>query len=91
VEIEGKIHDIKVYILIDPRASLSYVTPSLVDSSKLKKVKLINSWLVQLAIGTTRKVIELIQDCKMDINCQDTKVNLNVLPLGSYDILIGTD
>jgi hypothetical protein len=27
----------------------------------------------------------------MDINSQDTKVNLNILPLGSYDILICMD
>jgi hypothetical protein len=27
----------------------------------------------------------------LDINGQDTKVNLNILPLGSYDILIGMD
>jgi hypothetical protein len=27
----------------------------------------------------------------LDINGHDTKVNLNVLPLGSYDILIGMD
>jgi hypothetical protein len=60
VEIEGKIHDKKLSILIDPGASLSYVTPSLVDSSKLKKVKHTKSWLVQLATGTKRKVIEFI-------------------------------
>jgi hypothetical protein len=27
----------------------------------------------------------------LNISGQDTKVNLNVLPLGSYDILIGMD
>jgi len=39
VEIEGKVHNKKVYILIDPRASLCYVAPNLVDPNKLKKVK----------------------------------------------------
>jgi hypothetical protein len=38
-EIEDKIHNNKVYILIHPRASLSYVTPTLIDSNKIKKVK----------------------------------------------------
>jgi hypothetical protein len=91
VEIEGKIHDRKVSILIDPGESLSYITPSLVDSCKLEKVKHSKSWLVQLATGTKRKVIEFISDCKLEISSHDTKVNLNVLPLGSYDILIGMD
>jgi len=38
-----------------------------------------------------RKVTEFVSDCKMEINGQDTKVNLNVLLLGSYDILICMD
>jgi len=37
VEIEGKIHDRKVCILIDPGAILSYVTPNLIDSNKVKR------------------------------------------------------
>jgi hypothetical protein len=56
VEVEGKIHFNNVSILIDPGASLSYITPSLVESNKLKKVKHAKSWLVQLAMGTKRKV-----------------------------------
>jgi predicted aspartyl protease len=91
VEIEGKIHDRKVSILIDPGASLSYITPSLVDSCKLEKVKHSKSWLVQLATTAKRKVTEFISDCKLEISGHDTKVNLNILPLGSYDILIGMD
>jgi hypothetical protein len=48
LEIEGKIHDKIVSILIDLGASLSYVTPTLIDSNKVKKVKHTKSWLVQL-------------------------------------------
>jgi hypothetical protein len=39
MEVEGKIHDNHISILIEPRASLSYVTPGLVELNKLKKVK----------------------------------------------------
>jgi predicted aspartyl protease len=91
VEIEGKIQNKQVSILIDPGESLSYITPSLVESCKLKKVKHNKSWLVQLATGTKRKVSEYISNCDIGINDQNTLVNLNVLPLGSYDILIGMD
>jgi len=48
VEIEGKIHDKKLSILFDLAASLSYVSPTLIDSNKVKKVKHTKSWLVQL-------------------------------------------
>jgi hypothetical protein len=42
LEIEGKIPISKVSILIDPGASLSYVTQTLVESNKLKKVSILN-------------------------------------------------
>jgi hypothetical protein len=56
VEIEGKIYNNNFSILIDPRSSLSYISPTLVESSKLKKVKDAKSWLVQLATKIKRKV-----------------------------------
>jgi hypothetical protein len=45
----------------------------------------------KLATGTKRKVTKYISKCNIGINDQSTLVNLNVLPLGSYDILIGMD
>jgi hypothetical protein len=41
---------------------LSYITPSVVESNKLKKLKHAESWLVQLATGTKRKVVDFISD-----------------------------
>jgi len=35
VEVQGKIHDNRISILIDPGASLIYVTPGLVELNKL--------------------------------------------------------
>jgi len=46
VEIEGKIHDTRIDVLIDPRATLSYITPDVVELNKLKKQKHEKSWLV---------------------------------------------
>jgi hypothetical protein len=46
VEVEGKIHDNCISILIDPGSSLSYVTPGLVELKNIKKVKHPKSWLV---------------------------------------------
>ena len=39
VEIEGKVSNTSISILIDPGACRSYVSPKIVDVSKLDKVK----------------------------------------------------
>jgi hypothetical protein len=70
---------------------LSYITPDVVESNQLKKLKHEKSWLVQLAIGTKRKVVEFISDFEFILDGQNIRTNLNILPLGSYDMIIGMD
>jgi len=53
VDIEGKIKNTHIFFLIDPGDTLSYITPGVVDSNKLKKTRHEKYWLVQLATGTT--------------------------------------
>jgi hypothetical protein len=48
-------------------------------------------WLVQLATGAKRKVVELVKSCPVDMKGLSTKEYLNILPLGSYDCIIGMD
>eukprot|EP00253_Pinus_taeda_P011753 PITA_11753 len=91
VEFEGKISNLSVAVLIDPGATLSCVSPKVVEYCKLQPVKFKNSWLVQLAIGAKRRVLEKINNCPLTIAGQQIVANLNVLPLGSYDVLIGMD
>ena len=52
VEIEGMIKSHPISILIDPSASLSYVSPRIVELFKLSQKKFEKSWLVQLATCT---------------------------------------
>jgi hypothetical protein len=59
VEIEGKINTTQNLVLINPGATLSYITPRVVESNKLKKMRHAKSWLVQLAAGAKRKVVDL--------------------------------
>ena len=47
--------------------------------------------MVQLAIGTKRKEISYVEDCEMFMSQFKTQMKLNVLPIGSYDVLIGID
>jgi hypothetical protein len=91
VEVEGKIHDTRISVLIDPGATLSYITPKIVESNKLKRLKHAKSWLVQLATGTKRKVIDYISDFEFSLDGQTIRTDLNILPLGSYDMIIGMD
>jgi hypothetical protein len=91
VEIEGKINNTQFFVLIDPGATLSYITLGVVESNKLKRTKHTKSWLVQLATGTKRKVVGFISDFKFNLDGQNIKTNLNNLPLGSYDMIIGMD
>ena len=91
VEIQGMIQNQPVSILIDPGASLSYVSPSIVENCKLSLKKFENSWLVQLATGTKMKVVNYIENCGLFTSQFKTQVKLNVLTLGSYDVLICMD
>ena len=91
VEVEGMMNHKTIFILIDPGTSLSYVSPSLVEKSKLPVEKFAKSWLVQLATGPKRKVIDFVKDCTLFMNQYETSIKLNVLPLGSYDVLIGME
>ena len=91
MEVEGKLNQKPISILIDPGASLSYVSPSLVEKCNLPVEKFTMSWLAQLSIGAKRKVINFSKDCTLFMNQLETSIKLNVVPLGSYDVLIGID
>ena len=91
VEVAGKIIEQSVSILIDPGSTHSYITPRVVDNCAFNKVKHRKSWLVQLTTGTKRKVSEVEEKFPLVMNGLFTCVYLNVLPLGSYDVLIRMD
>jgi len=91
IEFEGKIFDRTVSILVDPGATLSYVSPKVVESCSLQTIKFKNPWLVQLATGAKRRVLTKVSSCPLRLAGQTITTELNVLPLGSYDVLIGMD
>jgi hypothetical protein len=91
IEVEGTIDNHPITILIDSGASHSCIDPKLVERIKLKKCKHEKSWLVQLATGTKRRINELVKEFPVHMNGTNTKADLNVIPLGSYDYLIGMD
>ena len=91
IEVEGMINNHAFTILIDSGDIHSYVDPRVVESLQLSRSKHGKSWLVQLATRTKRKVTELVKSCPVDMKGLSTKAELNILPLGSYDYLIGME
>jgi hypothetical protein len=91
IEVEGKIINHIVYILIDLGEIHCYIDPKIVDSLHLEKSKLGKSSLVQLSTGTKSRIHEVVKSCPISLNGVNTSVGLNIIPLGSYDILIGMD
>ena len=91
IEVEGMICNQSISILIDSGASHSYIDPKLVERLRLEKHEHEHSWTVQLATGTRRNIKELVRRCPTNLNGLRTVTDLNMLPLGSYHVLIGMD
>jgi hypothetical protein len=91
VEIEGMILNHLVSVLIDSGSNLSYIAPRAIERCKLQPKKQTKPWLVQLATGTKRRVAEVIPACQLMLGEFPTQATLNVLPLGSYNLLIGME
>jgi predicted aspartyl protease len=68
IEVEGKIINHLVDILIDSGASHCYIDPKIVDRLHLEKSKLEKSSLVQLATGTKRRINEIVRSCPINLN-----------------------
>jgi hypothetical protein len=91
IEVEGMINNHAFTILIESGVSHSYVDSRMVERFHLPRSGHDKSWLVQLATEAKRKVVDLVKSCPVGMNGLSTKVDLNILPLGSYDCLIGMD
>lgn len=89
VDFEGKIFDQAIFVLIYPGATLSYVSPKIVDKCCLQGVKYKNPGSVQLATGPRRQVLAKVSSYPLVIASQSVITYLNIFPLGSYDVLIG--
>jgi hypothetical protein len=90
-EVEGKIDNQPIANLIDFLPSHSYINSNIVERFHLQRSKHKKSWLVQLVTGAKRKINELVKDYPICMNGLNTKVYVNIIPLGSYDSLIRMD
>ena len=60
VEVEGKIAEQSVFVLIDPGSTHNYITHRIVEICAFKQLKHRKSWLVQIATGTKRNISEVV-------------------------------
>jgi hypothetical protein len=91
VEMEGMITSHLVSILIDPGSNLSYVATQAVGKCKIQPHKHSKPWLVQLATGTKIKVEDVIPSFQFAMDGFSTQDNLNMIPVGSYDLLFSME
>jgi hypothetical protein len=49
------------------------------------------AWLVQLATRTKREVVDFLYDYDFSLGGQNIRTNMNILPLGYYDVTIRMD
>jgi len=91
IEMDGKICDKVVSIFIDLGSNYIYINHDLVDNCGLRKVVHAKSWLVQLAIGRNKRVHHWVKYYAFELNGMPPTTHLNVLPLGSYNMILGMD
>jgi hypothetical protein len=91
IEVEGKIINYPIYFLIDLWEIHCYIDPKIVDRLHLGKSKLGKESLVQLATRTKRRIHDMVRTYSISLNGVNTSIDRNIIPLGSYDILIGMD
>jgi hypothetical protein len=91
IEVEGNINDQPIAILIDSGDIHSYLDPNMVEIFQFPRRKLGKPWLVQLATREKRKFNDMVKACPMEMNGLRTNADLNIIPLGVYDFLIGMD
>jgi hypothetical protein len=91
IDVEGKIINQHVSILIDSGESHCYIDPNIVDILHLDKSELIKSSLVQLATGTKKRIHDIVRGFSISLNGVNTSTYINIIPLGSYDVMIGMD
>jgi hypothetical protein len=68
IEVEGKIDNHPITILINSGASHSYINANIVERFHLQRNKHKKSWLLQLATRAKKKINELVKGCQIDMN-----------------------
>eukprot|EP00253_Pinus_taeda_P028560 PITA_28560 len=88
---EGCLYDRVVSILIDLGSNYNYASLELVDKCVLNKEVYLAFWLVSLGTTTKKTIHHWVRVCAFELNVIPTSAHLNVLPFGSYGMLLDMD
>lgn len=91
IEMEGKLCNQFIYILINLGSNYNYGSPKLVKKCNLAKELHAESWLVQLESKIRIKFNHWVKSCTFQFNDTPTTTHLNLLSLGVYNIFLGMD
>ena len=89
LETSGKINGMDFSLLIDPGATESFISHTVLSRSKVMARKIEDFDVVEMASDITQEVGLLVNECEVDLGVCVTKVSLYTTSLGSYDIIIG--
>ncbi|KAH0758098.1 hypothetical protein KY290_021591 [Solanum tuberosum] len=86
-----KVFTLDVYALLDPGASLSFVTPYVVMNFDVLTEKLCEPFSVSTLVGESILAKRVYHDCDISINHKNTMVDLVELDMVDFDVILGMD
>jgi hypothetical protein len=91
LEKTGTVADQTLGILIDPGATESFISSTVLKRIKVKAVEQDKFRFIEMASGAKQKVGGKVTGCALNLGEFVTRFNLYITILGSYDVVIGMD
>lgn len=89
--LEGMLLHKIVSIMLYNNASDSFISSYLLHSLPIKAKLLKESWKVEFALGQKCKVTKFLENATLNLSNFQSKIHLYVVPLPTYDIILGVD
>ena len=88
-----QIFDLEAYVLIDPGATHSFVSPSFACklSKYVKSIPLSSKLLILTPINTSQLVEYVVRDCKLKVGEKEMSADLIVMYMRDFDVILGMD
>ncbi|KAG5572887.1 hypothetical protein H5410_062653 [Solanum commersonii] len=86
-----KVFTLNVYALLDPRESLSFVTPYVAMNFEVLSEKLYEPFSVSTPVGESILAERDYHDCVISVNHKSTMVDLVELDIVDFDVILGMD
>ena len=87
------IYDIEAYVLIDPGATHSFVSPSFACklARHVERTRLCMMMLISTPMNSSQVVEYVFNDCKLRVEDKEMTANLILLSMSDFDIILGMD